>query len=202
MLIAGLSGGIATGKSTVSAIFRHLGATVIDADAIAHQTLAKEGAAYGAVIEAFGADIVDAAGEIDRKALGDVVFRDPSEKNRLNSIVHPHVHAAIEQRLQQLRQLAYDGVVILDVPLLIETRRHATCDEVIVVYAPESIQLQRLMERDGIGEAQAWRRIRSQMPIEEKRRFATLLIDNSGSRADTRREVERAYRILLKKRAV
>ena len=202
MLIAGLTGGIATGKSTVSAIFRHLGAIIIDADTIAHQTLAKGGAAYGAVIEAFGADIMDAAGAIDRKALGDVVFRDPAEKKRLNSIVHPHVFAAIEQRLQQLRQLPFDGVVILDLPLLIETHQHATCDEVIVVYVPESIQLQRLMERDGIDEAQAWQRIRSQMPIEEKRRFATLLIDNSGSRADTHREVERAYRILLKKRAV
>ena len=199
MLIAGLTGGIATGKSTVSAIFSRLGATVVDADKIAHQALAREGAAYAAVIEAFGKGILGADGEIDRKALGAVVFKDPHEKERLNRIVHPFVYAAIEHRLQQLQQRPDASVVILDIPLLIETGRHTTCDEVIVVYIPEPLQLQRLMKREGIGETAAWHRIRSQMPIEEKRRHATLIIDNSGSRTDTNRQVEQAYQHFLTK---
>lgn len=199
MLIGGLTGGIATGKSTVAAVFSRIGAAVVDADKIAHQTMAKEGAAYAAVTEAFGTAIVGATGEIDRKALGAVVFKDSLEKERLNHIVHPFVFAEIEHRLQQLQQISYKGVVILDIPLLIETGRQTICDEVIVVYVPETLQLQRLMKRDGIKEAQARQRIRSQMPIEEKRRHATLLIDNSGSRVDTERQVEKLYRNLLTK---
>ena len=197
MLIAGLTGGIATGKSTVAEMFAQAGATVVDADKLAHQALARDGAAYTAVTQAFGPSIVTAAGEIDRKTLGDLVFSDPLEKQRLNRIVHPFVFNAIEDRLKQLQNGAFDGVVILDIPLLIETGRHAGCDEVIVVTIPESLQLRRLVERDRLEEAQAWQRIHSQMPIEEKRRHATFLIDNSGSRTETRRQVEHVYKQLL-----
>ena len=197
MLIAGLTGGIATGKSTVAGFFIQAGATVIDADKIAHQALAREGAAYTEVIQAFGPEIVTATGEIDRKVLGEAVFKNPLEKQRLNRIVHPFVFQAIENRLGRLKKASFDGVVILDIPLLIETGCHAKCDEVIVVYIPESLQLRRLIERDRLEEAQAWHRIRSQMPIEEKRRHATLLIDNSGPRQATRRRAQHVYQYLI-----
>jgi dephospho-CoA kinase len=199
MGIAGLTGGIATGKSTVSSIFDQLGASVIDADKISHQALARDGAAFAAVIEVFGEGILDANGGIDRKALGAVVFKDPLAKKRLNQIVHPIVFAVIEHRIHQLRKQSSKRVIILDIPLLIETGRHTSCEEVIVVYVPEALQLQRLMQRDGIEEAQAWQRIRSQMPIDEKRRHATLIIDNSGPMSDTTRQVKQAFEYLLTK---
>ena len=188
MIIAGLTGGIASGKSTVSRILSDAGAHVIDADQIAKEEVEKGTPAYRDIVSFFGRGILQTDGAIDRKRLADIIFNDPEKKARLNAIVHPHVHRRTQQKIADISRRTSDAVVILDIPLLLEAGMDRNLDELIVVYAPESIQLERLMQRDAIDAAAAMARIRSQMPIDEKRRRATIVIDNSGSLDDCRRQ--------------
>lgn len=183
MIIAGLTGGIASGKSTVSRFFSDAGARIIDADRIAREVVRKGTPAHAEIVAAFGTKILLPDGEIDREQLGDMVFSHPEARKRLNAIVHPRVSERSAETIAAIGQQKPDAVVILDVPLLLEAGMERDLAEVIVVYIPESVQLERLMKRDGIDEKAAMARIRSQMPIEEKRRRATIVIDNSGSLA-------------------
>ena len=137
--------------------------------------------------------------KIDRKRLGDIVFRDPDQKAYLESIVHPHVFQRMNDRIAEVEAKDPNAVVILDIPLLLEANMDRDLAEVIVVYVPEELQLQRLIARDGIDEKAAMARIRSQMPIEEKRKRATLVIDNSGSRSACRQEALKALDRLKRK---
>ncbi len=184
MVIAGLTGGIATGKSTVAGFLKEAGARIICADRLARQVVEPGQPAYAEIIQTFGQEIILENGQINREALGDLVFNDPSARKRLDGIVHPHVFTAMQHRIEAA---APDDIVILDIPLLIETGMHLGLEQVILVYTPEYIQLKRLMERDGIGREAAMARIRAQMPIEQKRKHATIVIDNSFSLADTRK---------------
>lgn len=188
MKLYGLTGGIATGKSTVTAMFRALGLPVIDADALAREVvepgqpaLAELGARFPGVI---GPD-----GRLDRKALGERVFADPAERAALNAITHPRIR---ELALQRTVELAATGapVALYDAPLLIENRLHEGMDGVILVWCPREVQRARLMARDGLSEAQAEARLASQLPIDAKRPYATWLIDNSGALEATRAQVE------------
>lgn len=188
MIIAGLTGGIASGKSTVSRILSDAGAHVIDADQIAKEEVEKGAPAYCDVVSFFGRGILQADGAIDRKRLADIIFNDPEKKARLNAIVHPHVYRRTQQKITDISRRTSDAVIILDIPLLLEADMDRNLDELIVVYVPESIQLERLMQRDAIDAAAAMARIRSQMPIDEKRRRATIVIDNSGGLDDCRRQ--------------
>ena len=188
MIIAGLTGGIASGKSTVSRILSDAGAHVIDADQIAKEEVEKGTPAYCDIVSFFGRGILQADGAIDRKRLADIIFNDPEKKARLNAIVHPHVYRRTQQKIADISRRTSDAVVILDIPLLLEADMDRNLDELIVVYVPESIQLERLMQRDAIDAAAAMARIRSQMPIDEKRRRATIVIDNSGGLDDCRRQ--------------
>ncbi len=199
MIIAGLTGGIASGKSTVSAILAQAGAKIIDADKIAREVVEPGTAAYHDIIGCFGNGILLADGNIDRRALGDIIFHDAKQKAHLDKIVHPRVYQRTEARIAEIRLHAPDAVVILDIPLLLETGNNRNLVAVIVVYVPERLQLQRLMTRDQIDADAALARIRSQMPIEEKRRRATIVIDNSGSLADTRRQALDVYHHLLRR---
>lgn len=199
MLVVGLTGGIASGKTTVSAIFADAGATIIDADRLSRQAVEKGRPAYQRIVRQFGKQVLRPDGELDRKMLGHIIFRNPTQKKLLNSIVHPPVRRATDRQLAQIAARNPNALVVLDVPLLFETRMHADLDEVIVVYVPEQIQLQRLMARDHIPRVEAQARIRSQMPLEEKKALATIVIDNSGSRADTRRQALAIYANLKKK---
>jgi len=193
LIIAGLTGGIASGKSTVSNFLADAGARIVDADQIAREVVRKGTAAYDEIVAAFGTGILLPDGEIDRGQLGDIIFNAPEEKNRLDAIVHPRVFERSAERIAAIGEQTPDAVVILDIPLLIEAGMERDLAEVIVVYVPERVQMERLMKRDGIGKKAAMARIRSQMPIEEKRRRATIVIDNSGSLAACQDQARAVY---------
>jgi dephospho-CoA kinase len=185
--VIGLTGGIASGKSTVSRILKNAGAVIIDADRIARDLVKKGLPAYQEIIDAFGENVLSPDGAIDRTVLGDIIFNDPQKKQLLNRIVHPYVSKETNLQLKHIEKTHPNTIVILDIPLLLEAQMHKNLYEVIVVYVPEHTQIKRLMQRDGISEADALARVRSQMPIEEKKDLATIVIDNSGTREDTRK---------------
>jgi dephospho-CoA kinase len=199
LVIAGLTGGIASGKSTVSAFLEDAGAVVVDADKIARDVVQKDQPVWREIVGVFGRSILLPDGEINRILLGDIIFNDPAKKQALNQIVHPGVFSEIATRLAEIETNQPSAVVILDVPLLIESGMDCGLSDIIVVYVPESVQIQRLMTRDGVTQSQALARIRSQMPIEEKKKRATIVIDNCGSLENTRNISLRIYQKLLDK---
>lgn len=186
MVIAGLTGGIATGKSTVASILRKAGAVVIDADEIARDVVRKGLPAWKEIVEHFGKQVLCPEGEIDRKVLGDIIFNNAAEKEVLNNIVHPKVFEEMNKEMDEIKKHTPDAVVILDIPLLIESDLHKILPDVIVAYAPKDIQLERLIKRDHLSKKDAMARINSQMSIEEKRGVATIIIDNSSNIEKTR----------------
>jgi dephospho-CoA kinase len=196
VVVAGLTGGIATGKSTVAAIFEKAGARLIDADRIAREAVRKDSPAYREILAHFGAEALQENGELDRKRLAAVIFGDPDEQRALERIVHPRVKEEIDLGIERVRRQAPDALVIVDIPLLYEAGMQHGLDAVIVVYAPENLQIERLMARDALTRPAAVARIRAQMPIESKRALATYLIDNSGSIESTRAETLEVYRQL------
>jgi dephospho-CoA kinase len=196
VVVAGLTGGIATGKSTVAAIFEKAGARLIDADRIAREAVRKDSPAYREIVAHFGAEVLQENGELDRKRLASMIFGDPAEQRALERIVHPRVKEEIDRGIEWVRQQAPDALLIVDIPLLFEAGMQHGLDAVIVVYAPENLQIERLMARDGLTRPEAVARIRAQMPIESKRALATYLIDNSGSMESTRAETLKVYRQL------
>ena len=196
MIVAGLTGGIATGKSTVAAIFEEAGARLIDSDRIARDAVRKGAPAYHDTVAHFGEAVLQGDGEIDRKRLAAVIFNDPAEQQALERIVHPQVKQEITRRLDLMRRETPDALVIVDVPLLFESGMDRGLAAAIVVYVPEQIQLERLMARDALTQPEALARIRAQMPIEKKKSLATLVIDNSGSLERTRDQTLEVYRRL------
>ncbi len=194
MIIAGLTGGIASGKSTVSAMLAEAGAIIVDADVIAREVVEPGRPAYEDILDTFGRDILLPSGMLDRNRLGDIIFNDPAKKARLDAIVHPRIYRRMEETIADIAATKPDAVTVLDIPLLIETgKKGRDLAELIVVYVPEAVQLKRLMVRDQIDKDTALAKIRSQMPIEEKRRLATIVIDNSGSMKKTRAQTLQAY---------
>jgi dephospho-CoA kinase len=186
--VIGLTGGIATGKSTVCAILENAGAVIIDADRIARNLVKKNLPAYRQIVDTFGESILLPDGEINRTALGDLIFNDPRKKQLLNKIIHPQVGKETHRQLKHIEKSNPHALVILDIPLLLESGMHKDLSEVIVVYTPEHIQIKRLMVRDHISQKNALARIRSQMPIEKKKKLATIVIDNSGPLEHTRKQ--------------
>jgi dephospho-CoA kinase len=193
MVVAGLTGGIASGKSTVSALLAGFGAQVIDADRLAHAAVAPGAPAFEGVLAHFGRGILAPDGAIDRRRLADIVFGDPAERKRLEAIVHPRVKEATDRRLAEISRSLPQAVVILDVPLLFESGMDAGLAEVIVVWVPEAVQVARLIARDRLTAEAALSRIRAQMPLERKKALATALIDNTGPLADTRHQARQVY---------
>jgi dephospho-CoA kinase len=196
-LLVGLTGGIATGKSTVSAMFAHLGAKVVDADLLAREVVMPGQPAHGQIVDEFGAEVLQADGQLDRKRLGAIVFADAAKRRRLEQITHPAIRARQQRILSVYEEEAFEGVVIWDVALLIETGGVKGMDKVVVVAADPATELARLMARDGLSEDEASRRIASQMPVAEKAKLADYVIDNAGARAETERRVREVYRALL-----
>lgn len=197
--VLALSGGIGTGKSTVARFLDLLGATVIDADAIVHELQAPGTPMLDEIKETFGSDLIDAEGRLDRNALGATVFRDAAARRRLEQIVHPKVIATIAERVASA-QAAGAPLIVVDIPLLFETResnpnRESTpfFDATVLVYAPEPQQIERQMKRDGCDRDAALDRIRAQLPIESKKTMADVLIDNSGSLEETRRQTRMLF---------
>lgn len=195
--IAGLTGGIASGKSTVAAMLKEAGARIVDADRIAHQVVLKGQPAWRDIVEHFGKGILNRDGQIDREALGSIVFNDTEAKKALNGIVHPRVFETMAQEIQFLAEAHPGDLVIMDVPLLIESGLHESLPIVILVYLPEMLQQDRLMRRDGLSAADAAARIRAQMPIDAKRAHAHYIVDNTGDLDATRRQVLDIYQKIL-----
>jgi dephospho-CoA kinase len=190
--VVGLTGGIGTGKSTVSAMLRDLGATVIDADEATRAVQAPGSEGLRRLAAEFGDGILTAGGELDRARLGDIAFNDPEARRRLNAIVHPLVREWMAERLQEAVERG-DPVVVMDIPLLFEARGAGAFETVLLVYAPEELQLERLVQLRGMTADAARARIAAQMPIEDKRRQATHVIENTGDLDDLRRGVERVW---------
>ena len=197
--IVGLSGGIGSGKSTVSAMLDELGALIVDADAIVHELQAPGMPLLREIAEAFGEHMIDPTGALDRAALGDVVFRDPGARRALGEIMHPPVIAEMVRRTEQGVEDRHP-LVVLDIPLLFEGKQAGTgsavafdYDALVAVWVPRHVQIARTMARDGCDEAEAERRVKAQLDIDEKRRMATHVIDNSGHLDDTREQVEQLY---------
>ena len=193
MRIIGLTGGIASGKSTVSRILQSMGAVAIDADAIAHE-LAEPGAPlYEAYITHWGAGILTPEGTLDRRKIGDIVFADEDERRWLDDVSHPLLCREVQRRLAALRTSDVQTVV-LDAPLLFEAGWERLADETWVVVLPRDIQLRRLMARNHYTEEEALSRMESQLSQEEKMRRADVVIDNRGSEAQLEKKVQEAFR--------
>ena len=196
-LLVGLTGSIATGKSTVSRMFAHLGARVLDADLLAREVVMPGQPAYLKIVEEFGHGVVQDDGTLDRKALGAVVFAEPARRKRLEEITHPAIAARQQRILSVLDEEAFEGIVIWDVALLFETGGVAKMDRVVVVATDPDTELARLMARDGMAEADAHARMASQMPVAEKAKRAHYVVDNSGDRTQTEGQVKAVYEALL-----
>lgn len=200
--IVGLSGGIGSGKSTVSALFQKLGATLVDADAIVHELQAPGMPILDELASAFGSDILRADGSLDRAALADRVFRDDAQRQRLNDIVHPAVGIECDRRVAE-GIAAGSEVLVLDIPLLFEGLRSGTgyaarrqFFATVLVWTCQSVQIERTMARDGCTEEQALLRIRAQMPLSEKRELSDYVIENDGSREETETQVRTLFQTL------
>ena len=196
-LLVGLTGGIATGKSTVTAMFAHLGAKVVDADLLAREVVMPGQPAHAQIVKEFGPDVLEADGSVDRKRLGAIVFADAQKRKRLEEITHPAIRVRQQRILSVYEEEAFDGIVIWDAALLVESGGAKGMDRVVVVTADPAAELRRLVERDGFSDEEARRRMASQMPLAEKVKVADFVIDNSGSRAETERRVREVYRALL-----
>ncbi len=190
MLLIGLTGGIGSGKSTVSALLAERGAVVIDADAIVHELQAPGQPVLEAMVERFGPEILDEAGALRRQAVADIVFNDTQALADLGAIVHPAVHAEIERRMAE--QVGTDNVVILDVPLLVESGRDDMAGLLVVDVDPE-IAIARLVEHRGFSEADARARVARQASREQRVAKADVVLDNSGTVAELERQVADAW---------
>ena len=198
MLRVGLTGGIGSGKTTVAQFMAEMGCHIIPADQFAHALMEPGGAAYDEVVIEFGRQILFPDGRVDRKRLGAIVFSNPAKLARLNQITHPRVTALILVRLDELEQsepLASGGIVVVEAALLVEAGFHRYLDRLIVIDCGREEQIKRLMERS-LSRDQAESRLAAQMPPEEKRRYAHYVIDSSGSKENTRLQVERIVKEL------
>ncbi len=194
MKLIGLTGGVGSGKSTVAGMLRDLGAVVVDADEAAHAAYEPGTAGFEAVIHEFGIEYVH-EGRIDRQRLGQLVFSDPDARRRLNAIVHPLVREWMAARTAEAAEMGAP-IVVQDVPLLFENGLERLYSSVILVYVAEAVQVQRLVEGRGFTEERARAMITAQMSIEEKRKRAHHVIDNSGSLEGTRAQVDEVWAII------
>jgi dephospho-CoA kinase len=190
MLRVGLTGGIGTGKSTVGTMFVELGCHLIDADHVTHQLFRPGEAVYSAVAQAFGKHILASDHTINRKVLGEIVFNDPAARTKLNEIVHPAVIQHQRDWLKEMEAKDPGGISIVDAALMIEVGTYKNYDKIIVVTCKPEAQRQRLRARSALSEEQIEARIRSQMPLAEKVKYADFVIDNSGGFSSTRTQVE------------
>jgi dephospho-CoA kinase len=196
-LLVGLTGGIATGKSTVSEMLRRIGAEVIDADVLAREVVEPGRPAFVASVAEFGREVLHPDGTLDRAKLGAIVFADPAKRKRLEAITHPAIRERFAERLVELEARGFDGLVFFDAAVIVESGGYKTLDRLVVVVTDEATEQARLMARDGIGRAEALQKIRSQMPVADKAKLAHYVIDNTGDRAATEAQARAVYAALL-----
>ena len=192
----GLTGGIASGKSTVSRMFADLGVPVIDADVIAREVVAPGSRALEAVVGAFGEEVLTEGKGLNRVRLGEIVFSDSSKKKVLEGILHPEIIAEQDRRLREIELEGNAPVAIVDAAVMIESGSWKRFDTIVIVDCDESQQVSRLRRRNEMNEEEAKRRVDAQMPLSEKVKYADHVIDNRGSIDDTRRQVEELMKLL------
>jgi dephospho-CoA kinase len=200
MLIVGLTGGIATGKSTVSALFEDAGIPVICLDKLSRAVVEPGTAGLAEIVHEFGNDVLGSDGRLDREALARIVFRSEEKRKKLEGIIHPKVAEEKQRLIDEYGRQGHVAVVV-DIPLLYEVGWEDKCDLVVVVYAPRDVQQERLIARDGMSAEEALGRLNAQMSIEEKRERADLVIDNSGDLRETRRQMTELMEEIRKRAA-
>lgn len=198
MYIVGLTGGIASGKSTVSTMLAELGAYIIDTDKIAHAVVMPKQPALLAIIDHFGSRVMLPDGNLNRELLGDIIFKNPEERSCLEKIIHPYIEKQVNESIRQAEKLGHT-VVVIDVPLLFEAGWQHRVDEIWVVYVDLKIQVSRLIARNQLTYEQAMERINSQLNIEEKAKRSHVVIDNTLNRENTRAQVNAAWQNVCKK---
>ncbi len=196
MLIVGLTGGVASGKSTVSTVLREEGAYLIDADQIARDLVQPHTPAWQELVKTFGESILQKDGSIHRKKLAAIVFSNPEKRSLLNQLLHPRIKEETERRLKAIGQSDPEAIVVIDAALLIETGAYREVDRLIVVHATEAQQIERLRERGGVEPEEALRIVSAQMPLEEKLKVADMVIRTEGSLEETRRKAREVFREL------
>jgi len=193
MTIIGLTGGIASGKSTVSRILKELGAEVIDADLVAKEIIRPQSPAWKELVAAFGKGILNDDKTINRRKLGQIVFGNPTALAKLNAITHPRIIEKIKDKIREIQNRDEEKIIVIDAPLLIEAGMVPLTDEVWVVVVDPETQLHRLMARDHFTFQEALNRLNAQLPLAEKMKYARRIIDNRGSIEETAREVRRLW---------
>ena len=198
----GLTGGIGSGKTLVARLLHELGAAIVDADAIARDVVAPGGPAYDAVVRVFGPDVVRPDGTLDRKALAERVFTDAAARRQLNALTHPHIRRRMTEEASRLASAPGVEVIVLDIPLLLETSdgRNLDLEGIVVVDADDDVRVARLMARDGFSEVDARRRLKAQMALRDKVARADWVIDNNGSLEETRAQVRALWETLQERR--
>lgn len=197
-LLLGVTGGIATGKTTVVNILKELGAPVIDFDILARQVVEPDKPAWKEIVAYFGEQVLQEDKHLDRKKLSDIVFRDIEKRKKLESFTHPRIHAEFVAQLSEIVEKDPDAIVQVDVPLLIEGNLQYMFHKTLVVYVPEEKQIERLVDRDGISKEEAADRLKAQLPIDEKVGYADFVIYNDKSLQETRAQVEKLWETLKK----
>ncbi len=192
-MIIGLTGGIASGKSTVAKMLEEEGAHLLDADKLAREAVEPNQPAWQALVDWLGQSILLPDRNIDREKLANLVFKDKKMLEKLNKIVHPWVGRRFVELSQEIKAGHPDAILVYDIPLLIEAGMQKTVDHILLVYVPRETQIARLQQRDGLSHRDAELRLKSQMPLEEKRKQAHTVIDNSGSMTETARQVDQFW---------
>ncbi len=187
----GLTGGIATGKSTVASLLAERGAYIIDLDLIAREIVEPGQPALARVAERFGQAVLREDGTLDRKKLGSIVFADEAQRKSLEAILHPAIRAVMKERMEARESSHPEQLVVVDVPLLFESKLESYFEQIMLVYVPREEQLKRLMKRDGLSREDAKRRLAAQMSIEDKKALADIVIDNSSDLAHTAAQIDR-----------
>lgn len=195
-LVLGITGGIATGKSTVVQMFVELGAEILDADLVAREVTEPGSEALADIIREFGEDVVGPAGNLDRRKLGEMVFGNEEALKRLNEITHPRIIKILEQRIARFREEHRDEcfVLVVEIPLLVECNLFYLTDKVVVVSSEQAAQIRRLTRRSSLSSSEAARRVAAQMPVAEKEKYGDWVIRTDGTIEDTRRQVESIWR--------
>jgi len=198
MLIVGLTGGAASGKTAVSQVLKEEGAYIIDADRIARELVQPHKPAWNELIRVFGKEILQEDGSLHRKKLADKVFADPKQRKLLNQILHPRIKEEMDRRTKEIGQKDPEAIVVIDAPLLVELGNHHEVDKLIVVTSTQMQQIERLKDRDGANPEEALRIVSSQMALEEKVKFEDFVIRNEGFLEETKKMAREVFQELKK----
>lgn len=202
MIVIGLTGNIGSGKSTVARRLKDLGAQIIDADQVAREVVQPGTPGLQEIADSFGVEVLDSTGNLDRKKMGSIVFADPQARGKLNNITHPKIKDEIKRQIELCKKENKNGagprVVVIDIPLLIEVSLDQNANEIWVVKVDQDKQIERLAQRDGLTPMESLRRIAAQLPQDEKLKFATRVIDNSGDKNETIKQVDRHWEDMMK----